>query len=277
MLQRQQHRLPPPINISTQNVGGMRGEFQAKSGPKLATIRTLITPSTDFLVLTETRADHRAILNTKMRFDIRPSHYTASVQPRAGVVICAREIHRKLDGSERQSQIPGHIAGAVYEVRKSRTVIIGVYGISDNNDRTSTALINEISRMATELKLLYNTMHVIILGDFNAVLDPEDTHSGEIRKRGASDALHMLIERHQLTDLAQRAHKREHTWYKKGRLQQSSRIDMILTSIPMGTLRVTNTHTIFDHTYLAASLSQIKTDRTTPMKDYIVGSDEFLV
>jgi hypothetical protein len=47
------HHLPPfnptppcpSITIATQNVGGMRGEFQLKKGPKLSMIRKLITPA----------------------------------------------------------------------------------------------------------------------------------------------------------------------------------------------------------------------------------------
>jgi hypothetical protein len=44
-------------------------------------------------------------------------------------------------GSERQSTTPGHIAAAVYEVKKSRTVVLGIYGISENNDRLSASTI----------------------------------------------------------------------------------------------------------------------------------------
>jgi hypothetical protein len=38
-----------------------------------------------------------------------------------------------------------------------------------------------------------------------------------------------------------------------------------------------NLHTIFDHTYLSATLSPAKSTHTPPMKDYVIGSDEFLV
>ena len=71
-----------------------------------------------------------------------------------------------MEGSLRESDEPGHIAAAVYEVNKSRTVVIGVYGISENNDRSSADLIQEVSNIARELKHLYNTQHVIVAGDF---------------------------------------------------------------------------------------------------------------
>ncbi len=268
---------PTPITLSTQNVGGMRGEFQLKTGPKLAMLRSLITPSTDFLILTETKADHRAIKNTKLRFDLRVSHFSASPHPRGGVVICAKEIHKKLEASERESATPGHIAAAVYEIRKSRTVVIGVYGISDNNDRLSAATIMEISTIADELKLLFNTQHLMIAGDFNAILENEDSSSGMIRKRAANAALHALIDRHNLIDMAIKGNKREHTWFQRGINALSSRLDMILTNIPTSSVTIQNAHTIFDHVHLTCIMSQVKSNKIPPMKDYIIGSDEYLI
>jgi len=161
----------------------MRGEFQLKRGPKLAMIRKLISPSTDFLILTEIRADQRAILNTKIKYNLKPSHFSASQRPRGGVLICANQTHTKMEGSERQSETPGHIAAAVYEIKKSRTVVLGIYGISESNDRLSSSLIREASNIIAELKLLYNTQHVLAAGDFNAILEPEDSSSREIRKK----------------------------------------------------------------------------------------------
>ncbi len=40
---------------------------------------------------------------------------------------------------------------------------------------------------------------------------------------------------------------------------------------------MSNTHTFFDHTFLAATISQAKSPHATSMKDYIIGSDEFLI
>ncbi len=130
-------------------------------------IRKLITPMTDFLVLTEIRADQRAIKNTKLKYNLQPSHFLASQHPRGGVLICANQRHKKMEGSERQSTTPGHIAAAVYKIRKSRTVVLGIYGISENNDRLSANTIREASNIIAELKLLYNTQNVIAAGDYN--------------------------------------------------------------------------------------------------------------
>ena len=76
----------------------MRGVFQLKKGPKLSMIRKLITPATDFLILTEIRADQRAIMNTKLRFDLQPSHFSTNQHPRGGVLICAKKYHKKIPG-----------------------------------------------------------------------------------------------------------------------------------------------------------------------------------
>ncbi len=118
----------------------------------------------------------------------------------------------------------------------------------------NASTIREASTILTELKLLYNTQHVIVAGDFNAVLEPEDSSSREIRKRATSAALHQIIESHNLADLARKSNNLEHTWYKKGIISQSSRIDLILTSIPIKNIKMSNTHTIFDHTFLAATI-----------------------
>ncbi len=83
-------------------------------------------------------------------------------------------------------------------------MVLGIYGISENNDRLSASTIREASNIIAELKLLYNTQHVIAAGDYNAVLEPEDSSSQEIRKRTTSAALHSMIDRHHL-----KVHKNE--------------------------------------------------------------------
>jgi hypothetical protein len=176
------HLLPthPPITISTQNVGVMRGEFKLKKGPKLSMIRKIITSATDFLVLSEIGAQQQAIMNTKLKYNLQPSHFSTSQHPRGGVLIFANQRHKKMEGSE----------------------------------RLSASMIREASNIVAELKLLYITQHVIAAGDFNAVLEPEGSSSQEIGKRTTSAALHSMIDRHHLIDLARKSNKLEHTWLK---------------------------------------------------------------
>jgi hypothetical protein len=76
----------PPITIATQNVGGIRGEFKLKKGPKLSMIRKLITSATDFLVLTEIIADQQAIMNKKLKYNLQPFHFSPSQHAARGCV-----------------------------------------------------------------------------------------------------------------------------------------------------------------------------------------------
>ncbi len=99
-----------------------------------------------------------------MKMKMKISHHSSHQQARKGVIIVAKHEHTIMEGSLRESVEPGNIAAAVYEVNKSRTVVIGVYGISENNDRSSADLIQEVSNIARELKHLYNTQHVIVAG-----------------------------------------------------------------------------------------------------------------
>jgi hypothetical protein len=152
-------------------------------------------------------------------------------------LICVIRNHKKMEGRERQSEIPGHIAAAVHEIKKSRTAVLGIYSIPEISNRLSN-LIREALNLIAELKLLYNTQHVHAAGDYNAVLEPEDSSSQEIRKKVTSAALHSMMDRHHLIDLARKSNKLEHTRFKKGIISQSSRIDLILTSLPITSLKM---------------------------------------
>jgi hypothetical protein len=97
-----------------------------------------------------------------------------------------------------------------------------------------------------------------------------------IRKARTSGKLHMLMERHDLQDLAAAANKLTRTWYRRNS-DQSSRIDMFISSIPLDNLQFETTFTIFDHVHLTASFGQRPTEAEPAMKDYILGSDEYLI
>jgi hypothetical protein len=86
----------------------------------------------------------------------------------------------------------------------------------------------------------------------------------------------MLMDRHDLQDLAAAANKPTRTWYRRNS-EQSSRIDMIFSSIPRDNLQFKTTFTTFDHVHLAASFGQQPSKAEPAMKDYILGSDEFLI
>jgi hypothetical protein len=117
---------------------------------------------------------------------------------------------------------------------------------------------------------------MIVAGDFNGVLSPEDSNDHHIRKTRTTGKLHTLLEQHNLTDLASAANKHSHTWYRRNS-DQSSRIDMIFSSIPMNNLRVETTFTTFDHLFVNATFGQVHPRVEPTMKDHILGSDEYLI
>ena len=146
--------LPPPIpaplpqlprlTVSTQNVGGMRGEYQRTRGPKTSMLHTLTSSRTDFLILTETRADVRALPQHKIRGGLVPTLHSLQQEARGGVVIYSKTDHTLLDNSSRESTTPGHFIAGVYQVNTSRTIVAGVYGPSNNDDTFSTQILQEL-------------------------------------------------------------------------------------------------------------------------------------
>jgi hypothetical protein len=95
-------------------------------------IQTLITPHTDFLILTETRAhplDLTQHNSTRIRLQhsMKISHDSSHPKARKEVIICLNPDHFMMEGSARESENLGHIAAAVYEIRKSHTMIIGFW------------------------------------------------------------------------------------------------------------------------------------------------------
>jgi hypothetical protein len=74
---------------------------------------------------------------------------------------------------------------------------------------------------------------VLLTGDFNATLTQADANNQVINKPNTVQTLHALIEDHQLIDLGANAGCLTHTWHRRDSTGQSSRIDLILTNIPM--------------------------------------------
>jgi hypothetical protein len=95
--------MPPSISISTQNVGGMRGEFQRKHGPKFGILRRLAKRKVDFCVLTEVRCDQQHIKKAKLTHQMKPSLYSVSPQARGGVVVFSNPDYELVNHSVRRS------------------------------------------------------------------------------------------------------------------------------------------------------------------------------
>jgi hypothetical protein len=91
--------MPPSLSISTQNVGGMRGEFQRGHGPKFGIIRQLARRSLSFCVLTEVRHDPGNIKKSRIAKDMKPALYSVSQDPRGGVIVYSHPDYELLNHS----------------------------------------------------------------------------------------------------------------------------------------------------------------------------------
>ncbi len=132
------------ITITTQNVGGIKLESERGRGPKLATLRNLVSKNTDFLVLTETRVDVCAVRKIKIKYGLKPIAFSLHRRPRGGVIIFSRLEYNLIPDSIRTSNTAGHVTAAVYEVASLPTIVVGVYGHSDNNDRASLQVMRDL-------------------------------------------------------------------------------------------------------------------------------------
>jgi len=267
-----------PITVGTQNVGGMRAEMNIGHGIKRTLLRKVVHRQMDFLVLTEVKAKHSKAEKATIRYGLTPTAISLHAEPHAGVIVFSNPAHQVIEGSHRESATAGHIAAAVYNVRGTRTVVAGVYGESASNDRTSTTIIRELDDIITELQHVFHTQAVILAGDFNTILRPGDSNNpNHNNKPRTTAALQQLIDNHHLTDLASAANKAWHTWFRQSNQGQSSRIDLIFTNLTYDNLKFKSLFHFLDHSYLEATFGPVPTKKKHAMKDFILGSDEYLI
>ena len=266
------------ITIATQNVGGMRSEIQLRQGKKHALLRKLIKKDTDFVVLTEARADSRAAAHMRVKWGLKPSHFSLHPEAHGGVIVLSKPEHKVIDGSRREATTPGHMAAAVYEIGDTRIIVVGLYGESASNDGASVAIMTDLRDTLTELKHIYNTHYILLAGDFNVTMHPEDANTPNHQsKPRTAHMLRTIMEDNQLTDLALAANNTNHTWFRHSNQGHSSRIDLILTSMTVRNLKVNSTLLFLDHVYLEATFGNIRIKQKRAMKDFILGSDEYLI
>jgi exonuclease III len=255
----------------------LKSESERGSGPKISTLRVLTRTKIDFLVLTETRVDVRAVRKIKLKRNLHATMQSLHPRPRGGVIVFSKKEHKLIPDSVRTSQSPGHFAVGVYEIGATRVIVAGVYGCSESGDRPSLEIIHDLRDRLQELSHVFQTRTVVLAGDFNATLSPADANNHNINKPTTVQALLALMEDHQLVDLGAHANCLEHTWHRRDSSGQSSRIDLILTNIPMQRRRYNLTQTIFDHAFLHGSINSERRQVTQSMKDFVLGSEEFLI
>jgi hypothetical protein len=209
---------------------------------------------------------------------MQPALHSVSQEPRGGVVVYSHPDYELLNHSVRKSRTPGHFAMGVYVTpTKSKLIVAGIYGPSANNDRESSDFYEEVRQSLEELCNTFGTNNMILAGDFNAVLLPTDSSSKHHTKKNTSNLLNKMIEDLHLIDLASRARNTQHTWFRRNNNTISSRLDLVLTNLPISNLKYSVKSTIFDHAWVQATFGQKKEHTNPTMRDYILGSEEFLI
>jgi exonuclease III len=229
-------------------------------------------------VLTEVRWDPGNIKKSRIAKNMLPALHSVSQEPRGGVVVYSHPDYELLNHSVRKSRTPGHFAMGVYITpTKSKLIVAGIYGPSANNDRESSDFYEEVRQSLEEISNTFGTNNMMLAGDFNAVLHHTDSSSEDHTKKNTSNLLNKMVEDLHLVDLASRARNTQHTWFRRNNNTVSSRLDLILTNLPISNLKYSVKSTIFDHAWVQATFGQ-KREHTNPtMRDYILGSEEFLI
>ncbi len=218
-----------------------------------------------------------AVRKIKIKFGLKPTAFSLHRRPRGGVIIFSRLEHKLIPDSICTLGAAGHVTAAVYEVASLPTIVVGVHSHSDSSDRASLQVMRDLQQILRELTQVYETQRILIAGDFNAVMEEEDTNSGTNKKPLTTELLQTLLQDYHLVDIGAKLNKKSHTWFRRDSSGQSSRIDYLLSSIPMGTALYKSTFSMFDHTYLEATLNVIKQYKQKTMKDFILGTDEYII
>jgi exonuclease III len=163
--------------------------------------------------------------------------------------------------------------GVYYTPNRSKLIVAGIYGPSANDDTESLRFYQEVRDAIIELQNTFQTSNLLLAGDFNAVLGPEDSSSEHIIKKRTTSFLEELIEEQHLIDVASHVNKKQHTWFRRNNNQVSSRLDLILTNLPITQPKYYTKITIFDHAWVQASFGQKRETTTSTMKDYVLGSE----
>jgi len=266
------------IRIIVQNVSGIRNEIKNRTGEKKNVLRKLTSKDTDFLILTETKTEASKVKNARIKWGFQPKLYTAQNEPKGGVIIFSNPEYKLNEITKRESAKKGHYVMGIYEKEFIKIIVVGIYGIPENNDKESIKIYEEMYDHIIELRAMFNVKKIIIAGDFNAMLWNEDTNNGIIRKPRTTELLHRIIEELELHDIATLTNKLQHTWIRHN-LKQSSRIDMIITNIEHQKIEYAVIRTIFDHACVATKIFQTVKQTNTPITttDYIMVQEEFLI
>jgi len=187
------------------------------------------------------------------------------------VAILSHAQHKLLPDSKRESQAKGHYVMGVYEVQKTKIIVVGVYGNPDSNDNKSKEIFEQMKDDMAKLQYLHSTNICIVAGDFNCHLQKNDSSKRLINKQKTVDIIQNIIDTFNMYHIARKTNNTQHTYFQHKAQEISSRIDLILTNINTQILKFGSTHTIF------ATIGETIHMAKTNMYDHILSSDEFLI
>jgi exonuclease III len=192
----------------------------------------------------------------------------------------AKNQHKLVIGSIRESSTRGHFIGGVYKIGNStqKAVVIGVYGVSDNDDNKSLSILQELDTTIEELQFQFNAQHVFVAGDFNAIRSLDDTTSNRIAKPKTNELFNLLIAKFHFNDLGLSLGKGQHTWRRPNHENQTSRLDYFLTTVNPKNSKFRLMKSASDHDLLCIATSLSPSEKHTQVvQDHVLSMDEFLV
>jgi exonuclease III len=114
----------------------------------------------------------------------------------------------------RQSPTLGHIA--IVTSTHSKLIIAGIYGPSANDDRESYNFCQELRQTTEELQNTFHTNNLLLAGDFNVVIHPNDSSSKHIIKRRTRQLLLEIIDDFHVIDIVR--------YHSRGSMELNARI-----------------------------------------------------
>jgi len=131
----------------------------------------------------------------------------------------------------------------IYDVQKTKVLVVGVYGNPDSNDSKSKEIFEQIKDDIAELQYLHSTGVCIVAGDFNCHLHKNDSSKGMINKHRTVESICGIMDTFNMYDIAESTNNTQHTYFRHKAQEISSRIDLILTNINTQSLKFGTTHT----------------------------------
>jgi len=195
-------------------VGGIRTEASKKTrGTKFSILKKLANSKTDFFILSETKAQDYNLQTRKIN-KLLPTLLTSQNTASGGVAIFSHAQHKLLPNSKRESQTKGHYVMGVYEVQKTKVLVVCVYGNPDSNDNRSKEIFEQMKDDMAELQYLHSTNICIVVGDVSFHLHKNDSSKRLINKQRTVDIIQNIIDTFNMYDIAEKTNNTQHTYFR---------------------------------------------------------------